>query len=264
MLLYIPWVAFSAGLDTSNTIMSAKLINDRDTIYSMVMTKNSSNNLVAYVYTNSGGTQNSYDYGAYSSATGIYLLPLDRNSNQNVQDVLIFASTTSGLETIYSSRIQSAAIQSATNMLTINPIIGVMSYPPQIIPRDGSSEYLVISYADRVDVYDYAPSDMAATPSTPTLTFIKTAFSSVTEAVVKVFPFRGFIIVLTDGGNAYFIALEQTLGTFKTYSNISLTSGSYITYSVTTQKVYLNTDSGSIEIQNAPMPYGVIALQEVQ
>ena len=256
LMLLISNGGLAMSLETSSRLLSVKYFNNGVSMYALVITKNSASQLVAYVLDSGGNEAGSYNYGDASDASSIYLLPIDRFSNQQVQDVLIFVSTDSGLKSIYSSSIASSIIESGVNMMSISPIVGLMAYPPQVIYHDETSYYVVVSYQSTVVVYLY-------TPGISQLSYLKTlSFNG--ENIIKIFPFRGFIMVLTGADKAYFIALDAALGNFDTISGLVSVAESYVHYDPATQRVLLDTGAGATEIQDAPVPYGITAMSEIR
>lgn len=255
----------SALLPVDKTLINMKLVNDHNDIYALAITKDTSNWIQAWLYT-SGGTEVEAGFNLVQIAniTNSYILPIDLESKQSVTHALIFLSTNVGLTSIVSLALNSQPISlsTATEVLSLIPSANLV-YTPQIIPDSATENFLVLPYISSIDLYKY-------TPATPSLTFLRT--DSFTNQIVKqVLPFKGFMVVITENnltpppvGYAHFIAL----GVDKEFATINLTSidGVYLTYDPATQKTLLKTASDpiGIEIQNAPVPYGVIGMQSIQ
>ncbi len=251
-----------------NSILGAKLISKSDQIYSFIVKQFSSGKIEGEIYNDVGAsTSIAHDYGVVQDVSKVYLLATDQLQSQNTDQVILFFSTSSGLKRIVVSNISSTPeITSGTILLGIASPIDPIQYAPQIIPDSTTENFLVLPYASSVDIYKY-------TPATPSLTFLRTvSFSN--QIVKQVLPFKGFIIVITkndpyspEARDAHFIALSVD----KEFASIDLmelssVDGVYLTYDPATQKTFLKTatDSTGVEIQDAPMPYGVIGMQSTQ
>ncbi|GGF93881.1 MULTISPECIES: hypothetical protein [Cysteiniphilum] len=260
-------IGYSALLPVDKTLINMKLVNDYNDIYALAITKDTSNWIQAWLYT-VGGTAIDTDFNLVQIAniTNSYILPVDLESKQSTTRALIFLSTNVGLTRIVSLSLnnQPISLSTATEVLSLLPSANLV-YPPQIIPDSATEDFLVLPFASSVALYKY-------TPATPSLTFLRTEtvpFSN--QTVRQVLPFKGFMVVITENnltpppvGYAHFIAL----GVNKEFATINLSSidGVYLTYDPATQQTLLKTasDPVGIEVQNAPMPYGVIGMQSIQ
>ncbi len=171
----------------------------------------------------------------------------------------------SGLKHIVDITLNSQAqITASTIIYTKDDPEEQLSYVPQVLFRDESSHFLVVPYQSYIEIYVYPSS--STTPSA----VLNRSVSFPGETLKQVIPFQGFVMVITESnsnppnGFAHFIALRVNKE-FATV-NLSSTTGVYITYNPVTQQTRLNTstDSIGIEIQDAPMPYGVIGVRALQ
>ncbi|WP_116964360.1 hypothetical protein [Fastidiosibacter lacustris] len=255
---------YSAMLPAEETIIAAKLINAQDNIYSIVLTKDLSNQIGTWLY-DSVGNQVSLEYnlGTFVNISNAYILPIDINSNQNTQHVLLFLSSVTQLEKLLQINFSTTTfgVDSSVDITPGSFPRARMTYMPLVIPNGTANAFLVLPYQNSIDIYLY-------TPSSGTLEFVRQInFSG--ETIKRILPFKGFIIVISEDdttppmGSAHFIALavDTEFATF----NLATTAGVYISYDRTQQRTLLKTtaDSVGIEIQNAPMPYGVIGMQMV-
>ncbi len=258
-------LGYGALLPADKILLNMKLVNDYNNIYALAITRDTSNWIQAWLYTD-GGTAVSTDFNLVQIAniTNSYILPIDFQSNQSTTNALIFLSSNVGLTSIVSLSLNSQPISlsTATEILSLSPTANLV-YPPQIIPDSATEEFLVLPYASSIDLYKY-------TSATPNLTFLRTE-SFANQTVKQVLPFKGFMIVVTENnltpppvGYAHFIALSVD----KEFAIVNLSSVDdvYLTYDPATQKTLLKTatDSNGVEIQDVPMPYGVIGMQSVQ
>lgn len=258
-------LGYSALLPVDKTLINMKLVNDYNNIYALAITKDTSNWIQAWLYNNVGTeVSTGSNLVQIANITNSYILPIDLQSNQSTTKALIFLSTNVGLASIVSLSLnsQTISLSTATEVLSLTPSANLV-YPPQIIPDSATENFLVLPYASSIVIYKY-------TPSTPSLTSPRTE-NFTNQTVKQVLPFKGFIIIITENnlapppvGYAHFIAL----GVNKEFATINLTStdGVYLTYDPATQQTLLKTasDPTGIEVQDVPMPYGVIGMQSVQ
>ncbi len=256
--------AYTATLDQNVNLFAMKAITIKNNIYTLVLTKNDSNQIFGQTY-NSFGAQigNNQSVSTLNSITSAYILPIDIYSNQSAENVLLFLFSNSGVQQIVSLTLNAMAEINSVSDLNITPSTSLMVYEPQIIPNSSTDDFIVLSYPSSIVLYKY-------TPATPSLTLLRTE-SFTNQTVKQILPFKGFIIAITQNnltpppvGYAHFIAL----GVNKEFATVNLSSvdGVYLTYDPITQKTLLKTvsDSIGVEIQDAPMPYGVIGMQSTQ
>lgn len=241
-------------ISNNEDILSATPINEHNSIYTLiVLKKTTSDQVTGYTYDTAGCDQAStQSYGALANITSIYSLPIDFDSNQSVSDVLMFMSESSGLKYIHNTDVSAGSLIGDTLLHTYGTIIGTLVYPPQLIPRSSADNFLVIPYADQVEIYLYTKSPVG-------LSLLHT-ITGLTGNIVKIIPVNGFIIIITDAAKAYFFSLAN--GTeFNSYTLASSTDA-YITYENVSQETTLHTSIDNLIINSAPMPYGVIGMQQ--
>ncbi|MDA0912076.1 MAG: hypothetical protein O2809_11085 [Proteobacteria bacterium] len=262
-------LALATPLPVGTTIINAKFINIYNDMYSLVITRNTTNQIKAWLFDNVGNQVSfEYGFGTIANVNSAYILPIDANANQNVTKALLFLSTSLGLERIIDVSLDNEPkITANTNVLINTTPSQLLTYTPQILYRDEDTYFLILSYQSSIDMYIYTYNPTF--PAIPSLTLSRTvSFSG--ETVKQVIPMKGFVIVVTENdgsppnGFAHFIALAVN----EEFATINLTSTDevYLTYDPATQKTLLKTatDSTGVEIQNAPMPYGVIGMQSIQ
>ena len=246
-----PLSATAASLPEDEKIIAAKFINTFDTYYSFVLTQHKdSGGIKAYTYTNDGNEHSSHDYGVINNIEKAYLVPIDTNSNQHVTQVLIFLETTAGLAHIIDARLNAGILQSFESL---NIAGKKMISMPKLLPRDGNNYFLVIAYSSSIEIYSYSLES-----SLNFLTLLGEVASFGAEEVIQVMSVRGFIIAVTNAFKAYFIGLEAQ-NIFRIYP-LNSNQEIYLRYDRITQKSYLGP-SDAVEIQGAPMPYGVISMR---
>jgi hypothetical protein len=256
---------YSALLPSGKILLTTKLINDYKDLYTLAITNDTSNQIQAWLYSDNGTEMESaFNLLQLANISSSYILPIDLESKQSTKKALVFLSTNTGLASIISLSLndQPISFSSATEVLSLTPTTN-MVYEPQIIPNSSTDDFMMLSYPSSIVLYKY-------TPATPSLTLLRTE-SFTNQTVKQILPFKGFIIAITQNnltpppvGYAHFIAL----GVNKEFATVNLSSvdGAYLTYDPVTQKTLLKTvsDSIGVEIQDAPMPYGVIGMQSTQ
>lgn len=163
---------------------------------------------------------------------------------------MIFLETTAGLARIIDARLNAGILQSFESFdIAGKPIISM----PKLLPRDGNNYFLVIAYSDSIAIYGYSDES-----SLNFLTLLGEVVSFGAEKVIQVISVRGFVIAVTNAFKAYFIGLEAQ-NIFRIYP-LNSNQEIYLSYDPITQKSYLGP-SNATEIQDAPMPYGVISMR---
>ncbi|WP_119328793.1 hypothetical protein [Cysteiniphilum halobium] len=260
---------YGVSLPVGSIIVSSKFINIYNDIYSFVITKDGADRIKGRIIDNAGNqAAYEYNFGVITNINSAYILPIDASANQNVTKVLLFLSTVSGLERIVDISLSSApAITATTNVYTNPSPNKLLVYSPQVLYRDQSSYFLILPYQNSMDIYSYTYNPPF--PAIPSIALSRTVnFSG--ETIKQVLPLEKFVIVVTENnasppnGYAHFIALSVD----KEFAIVNLSSVDdvYLTYDPATQKTLLKTatDSNGVEIQDVPMPYGVIGMQSVQ
>lgn len=253
-------------LKIATPIYTIKWINIFNLIYGFTLIQTTDGTIKGFIFDNVGNQASAaVELVTLSDVTHAYILPIDIRANQNVTRLLLFLSVASGLKHIVDITLNSQAqITASTIIYTKDDPEEQLSYVPQVLFRDESSHFLVVPYQSYIEIYVYPSS--STTPSA----VLNRSVSFPGETLKQVIPFQGFVMVITESnsnppnGFAHFIALRVNKE-FATV-NLSSTTGVYITYNPVTQQTRLNTstDSIGIEIQDAPMPYGVIGVRALQ
>ncbi|WP_440994615.1 hypothetical protein [Cysteiniphilum litorale] len=274
ILIYIFFIlsmafCYGVSLPIGTIIVSSRFINVYNDLYIFIITKNTSDQIKGWIIDNAGNQVTyEYNFGVIANINSAYVLPIDASANQNVTKMLLFLSTASGLGRIVDISLSSAPIITATTSVYTNPSPNkLLVSAPQVLYKNQSSYFLILPYQNSMDIYSYTYNPPF--PAIPSITLNRTVnFSG--ETIKQVLPCDKFVIVITENnasppnGYAHFIALsiDKEFATI----NLASTNDVYLTYNPTTQKTLLKTASDpiGIEVQNAPMPYGVIGMQSIQ
>ena len=94
-------------------------------------------------------------YAAGLNITSAYALPVDTLSNQYVNYVLSFLQTSSGLDRIINNVVSATPTLGSFDSKSMGKPALISA--PLLIPRNDTTNYLVLPFANSIEIYQNAP-----------------------------------------------------------------------------------------------------------